>query len=408
MYLFLFILDTNNGDNMILDYEISFYKGEEVLMLYLSYQYEFSSFTFHRTDFQEEIRHFFKKKGIVFHGNLVLLVIGGIVIGKIYLSSLPSLCPSFHTISKEDDTMVTEDISSDSNAEVLQPKTEEAVDSNSSNFISSTLDEAFPNEVETSLDSDSSFYEDSLEEYVIGVVAAEMPASFSEEALKAQAILARTYAIKLQRENRSLTGDNKTQNYKSNEELRSLWTSQYDSYYWKIHQAVYATKGLYLTYQGEVIDCVYHSTSNGKTENSKDVWGGAYPYLVSVDSPYDVMNPSFQKDTFFSYSELSDLLSISVTSETTFSIIEKTESGRIATIEVDGNRFQGTDFRNKLHLRSTDFEFFSQEGGILIRTRGYGHGVGMSQYGANGMAIQGSSYEDILLHYYPGVSINHL
>ena len=245
-----------------------------------------------------------------------------------------------------------------------------------------------------------------LEEYILGVVAAEMPASFNKEALKAQSVVARTYALKCINNGKKITDSSSTQNYKSIEDLKVLWGSSFNTYYKKIVDAVKDTKGEYLIYNGQFIDAVYHSTSNGKTENSVNVWGNSFPYLVSVDSIYDKTNKNFQVSTFYSYEDISNRLGIIVTSDSLFDIISRNESDRVSKIEIDGIGFSGVDFRSLLSLRSTDFDIEKVNDGVTIVTRGYGHGVGMSQYGANGMANNGYGYKAILLHYYRGVSIN--
>lgn len=247
-----------------------------------------------------------------------------------------------------------------------------------------------------------------LEQYVIGVVGAEMPASFNIEALKAQAVIARTYALKANSYGTVLSDNESSQSYKSNDELKSLWGSSYGTYYDKVKSACDNTRGMYLTYNGSYIEAVYHSTSNGKTEDSSNVWGNSFPYLVSVDSPYDNSNPSFLKSISFSYSDISKRLDVIVTHDTDFIINGKTSGDRVNSITVGEITFTGIQFRNKLGLRSADFDIEKTDLGVIITTRGYGHGVGMSQYGANGMAKNGSSYRDILFHYYPGVSLNLL
>ena len=246
-----------------------------------------------------------------------------------------------------------------------------------------------------------------LEEYVIGVVGAEMPASFNIEALKAQAVVARTYALKAISNNKVLTDTSSTQNYKDNEGLKQMWGSSYDTYYNKVKNAVMDTKGYYITYNGKYIDAVYHSTSNGKTESSVNVWGNSFPYLVSVDSPYDNTNPSFIKTEFISYSELSNKLKMEINNDTEINIISKTISNRVEYLKISDKQYSGVDFRNILGLRSADFSIEKIENGINFTTKGYGHGVGMSQYGANGMAKNGSNYINILKHYYTKVVISH-
>ena len=243
-----------------------------------------------------------------------------------------------------------------------------------------------------------------LEEYVLGVVGAEMPASFNIEALKAQAILARTYALKSIKNGKKLTDTVSTQAYKDNFELQKLWKNDYTKYYEKIKKAVNETKGKVILYNNEYIDAVYHSTSNGKTENSKNVWKNSLPYLVSVDSSWDKNVKSYKKETIFEINEFCNILKLDVEEPITYEIIHN-ETGRVRQITINNKTFSGTEFRNLLKLRSTDFEIEINDEKVKVTTYGYGHGVGMSQYGANEMAKQGYSYIQILKHYYTGVVI---
>ncbi len=247
-----------------------------------------------------------------------------------------------------------------------------------------------------------------LEEYVTGVVGAEMPAAFNREALKAQAVIARTYAMRAVETGRALTDNSSTQNYKSVDQLRAMWGTSFDTYYQKVKNAVLETKGVYLTYNNVIIDAVYHSTSNGRTEDAQYVWGNAFPYLVSVESPYDELNSSFTKTFFLSYADVSAKLGVSVTYDTDIEILSKTMGNRVERIAFGEKEFTGVTVRNKLGLRSADFDVAKSDAGLTFTTRGYGHGVGLSQYGANGMANHGYDYASILKHYYRGVNLSHL
>ncbi len=242
-----------------------------------------------------------------------------------------------------------------------------------------------------------------LEEYLIGVVGAEMPASFNIEALKAQAIAARTYALKAREENRTLTDTVSTQVYKDNNQLKAAWGSGFNTYYEKVKKAVMDTKGLVMYYNGSLINAYYHSTSNGKTEDSSFVFG-EFPYLKSVNSEVDQAVSSYLRSVTFNYQEISNKLGVPVTALSNI-VIERNNSGRVKTIIIDNNSYDGVKFRMTLGLRSTDFDINLNEDNITITTRGYGHGVGMSQYGANEYAKKGYSYEKILKHYYTGITI---
>lgn len=246
-----------------------------------------------------------------------------------------------------------------------------------------------------------------LEEYLIGVVASEMPASFNIEALKAQAIVARTYALKRISENKVLTDTVSTQVYKDNSELKKVWKEDYDKYYNKIKNAVLTTKGLVITYNGKLIDAVYHSTSNGMTEDSIYVWDYSLPYLKSVSSEYDKSVSTYKKYIFITYENISKILNTTIDKNTQF-ILSRNQSNRVTEIKVNDISLNGTTFRNLLGLRSTDFELELLDDNIKITTYGYGHGVGMSQYGANSFGNNGYNYKDILKHYYTGISIKKM
>jgi len=274
----------------------------------------------------------------------------------------------------------------------------------SNNYVEEVVD----NNIYISLLRNGSYEKIELEEYVSGVVGAEMPASFSIEALKAQAVIARTYALKAHSKGNSLKANESNQSYKTVNELRNMWGGNFNTYYNKILEAVNSTKGVYLSYSGNYIEAVYHSTSNGKTESSSNVWGNYYPYLVSVSSVYDSNNPSYIGSKTLSYSELSSILGIDVNSETLIEINGMTTGDRVASINIGDRNYRGVDLRNLLGLRSADFDITINEDSVTFTTRGYGHGVGLSQYGANGYAKNGYSYRDILLHYYPGVQISYL
>lgn len=255
-----------------------------------------------------------------------------------------------------------------------------------------------------------------LEEYVKGVVAAEMPANFALEALKAQAIAARTNVVRrlekkvLTPEGANVSDDHtQTQAYSSDEKLKSRWKDvmEYQLNMNKITQAVNETRGQILTYNGEPIDALFFSTSNGYTENSQDYFGRAYPYLRSVDSPWDKQTKHATDVTTFSMQDFTNKLGINavVTSANQASIIkvlETSKSNRVKTIRVADKTLTGPQFREALGLYSSDFSWKVEGTTIVFTTHGYGHGVGMSQNGANGMAQEGKSAPQILTHFYQG------
>jgi stage II sporulation protein D len=255
-----------------------------------------------------------------------------------------------------------------------------------------------------------------LEEYVKGVLASEMPASYEMEALKAQAISARTYIIKfLMTENKGqlpkipqgadISDSTLQQVYKNQEELKEMWKNNYDKYIKKISQAVNETQGLIMTYNGELIDASFFAISNGYTENSEDYWIASLPYLRSVPSPWDKTSPDFIVTKTFSSKEIESKLGVKFTSDIS---VKRTSTNRVSSTTINGKKFTGVEVKTALDLRSTDFSFKVVGDNIQVTTKGYGHGVGMSQYGANSMAKEGKNYKEILEYYYKGIKIEDI
>ena len=247
-----------------------------------------------------------------------------------------------------------------------------------------------------------------LEEYVIGVVAAEMPAAFHSEALKAQAVVARTYAMKKASKGITLLNSTAHQVYNTTEQMKAKWGSSYSTYYNKIKNAVNATKGQVLKYNGSYIEALYFSMSNGKTELPTYVWDTNYPYLQVVSSSWDA-NISAAKYTInMTYTSLSSKLGVTVNENSEIKILSRTAGDRVNEISISGKTFTGVKVRSLLGLRSADFTITKTQTGVSITTKGFGHGVGMSQYGANGAAKAGYTYKQILSHYYSGASLVNL
>jgi stage II sporulation protein D len=270
-----------------------------------------------------------------------------------------------------------------------------------------------------------------LEQYVRGVVAAEMPANFHMEALKAQALAARTYIV-----DRLRAGDFSDleamgpeargahvsdsvlhQAYRTDEQLKKSWGDRYSAYSAQINRAVLATRGKVILYRGEPIYAAFFSTSNGRTENSEDVFSKSFPYLRSVPSPWDEHSPRFLNektltmDEFFQRMEKATGKRIAVPTSSGgnwIRILERTAGKRIKTLRIGDQTFTGRQVREALGLSSADFTWTIENGRIRFRSKGYGHGVGMSQWGANLLANQGKSAEEIIRHYYRGVEIGGL
>ena len=253
-----------------------------------------------------------------------------------------------------------------------------------------------------------------LESYLVGVVLAEMPASFESEALKAQAVVARTYTRKAgatggKHGDGSLCTDSGCcQAYITPEEYLGKGGTREGLE--KVRGAVSATAGMVLTYQGELIEATYFSSSGGRTEDAAAVWGTDYPYLQAVDSPGEEKAAYYRDMVSFSPEAFQEALGVSLdgSPETWFGMTAYTEGGGVASMEIGGTVYQGTQLRALLGLRSTAFTAEAADGEITFTTRGYGHRVGMSQYGADAMAVGGSTYGQILSHYYPGTEMTRM
>lgn len=254
-----------------------------------------------------------------------------------------------------------------------------------------------------------------LEDYIVGVVAGEMPLEFEEEALKAQALATRTYIVnKLMKPTTSdlpdgaIVSDTVThQVYKDLNQLKEQFGSKYEEALEKIKRVVQSTEGQIITYNNQPIEASYFSTSNGYTENSEDVWLHPFPYLTSVASSWDEKSPRFIEEKIISVADFEKALGIKLTGNSVGTVLERTNSNRIARIKIGNKEFEGTKIRELLELKSTDFTWERRKDKIYITTKGYGHGVGMSQYGANFMAQEGKTYTDIIKYYYAGVEISH-
>ena len=250
-----------------------------------------------------------------------------------------------------------------------------------------------------------------LEEYVAGVVAGEMPITFETEALKAQAVAARSYVLKKieqnYKNNYDVVDTVLNQVYLDDESLKNKWKDKYEERIQKIKKVVLDTKGEYLTYNGKVIEAFFFSTSSGLTENCEEVFVEALPYLRSVDSHYDEISPVYETQKVINYTEFCNKLGIENV-PLNIKITKTTSTGRIKNITINGVNFTGNQVTQRLGLRSNYFEIKQDNDNVIVTTKGYGHGVGMSQYGANGMAKEGYTYKDILNHYYTNIQISKI
>ncbi|MBK5240182.1 stage II sporulation protein D [Clostridium sp.] len=267
-----------------------------------------------------------------------------------------------------------------------------------------------------------------LEEYVTGVVASEMPAAFDIEALKAQAVASRTYALAHISElggapckngkGADLCDTVHCQVYKTKDELIKVWEkaskNSGEKYFQKIKMAVESTSGQVLTYNSKlVMEPYYFATSSGKTENSEDVFSSSVPYLKSVESPGEERAGSFKSSNIFKYSELNRIINNNYNNANVslanikegIKVIERSEAGSVKLIKVGSITMTGSKFRTMLGLKSSNFEIVFNLNDVEINCSGYGHGVGMSQWGADAMAKSGKNYNEILNHYYSGTVI---
>lgn len=265
-----------------------------------------------------------------------------------------------------------------------------------------------------------------LEEYLVGVVAAEMPADFELEALKAQAVAARTYTVcKLRSQGGGgcsrhkgsdiCTDSGHCQAYSSQAKLLRQWGGSGELNLSKIRSAVEATAGQVITYQGEPINAMFHSTSGGHTEDVEAVYAQALPYLRGVPSQGEEDAPKYHSTARFSVAQVNRALKEFPGAQLTsgkldqqIEILGRTQSGRVTQVRVGKATLTGTELRRALALNSSNFTLECNDGQLAFHLTGYGHGVGMSQTGANAMARQGAGYREILCWYYTGVDIQPL
>lgn len=255
-----------------------------------------------------------------------------------------------------------------------------------------------------------------LEEYILGVVAGEMPSEFHIEALKAQALAARTYTLM---RSRAFGGEGCSKHPEADvctdpahcQAYKDPKTIKYN--YEKYKEAVLSTRGEVIVYNDALIDAVFHSTSGGKTENSEDVWSARIPYLRSVISQYEENSPKLitkkeitVSDFISAMKKLDNSIKLSTKNiKNQIKILDRSEGGRIKNIQIGGKILSGSAVRGALGLNSSNFSITYSGSNMLFTVIGNGHGIGLSQYGADGMAKNGSNYKEIVTHYYQGVEI---
>lgn len=252
-----------------------------------------------------------------------------------------------------------------------------------------------------------------IEEYIVGVVSGEVPISFEMDALKAQAVAARSYVLKQLEYNKNKDYDVvdtvMNQVYLDSDQLKNRWGNDYESNLNKAKAAVLETKGEYLDCNGSVVEALFFSTSTGYTENSGEVFPTQQPYLKSVASMWDAdVSPVFNDYFHFSLADFYRLLGVEYRDNVYVEVISTTSTGRIKQIKINNKVFSGDQVQYLLGLRSTFFTITQNGNSVDINTKGFGHGVGMSQYGAEGMALKGYKYDEILKYYYQGVEIKKI
>lgn len=265
-----------------------------------------------------------------------------------------------------------------------------------------------PFEIPVILNGDTVYMD--LEEYVLCVVLGEVPATFDLEALKAQAVVARTYSLKAVLESTRHKGAVCTksgccQAYQTPEDYMSRGGT--DEGLSRVSEAVLETQGQVLYYDGELITATYFSCSGGYTEDAVAVWGYDVPYLQAVESPGEENAAAYKKEVIYSAEEFEKLLAVRLPGapKDWFGKVKYTQGGGVASIEIGGVIYRGTTIRKLLKLRSTIFSIRVDGDRIILSTIGYGHRVGMSQYGAEAMALDGANYDEILAHYYKGTKL---
>lgn len=254
-----------------------------------------------------------------------------------------------------------------------------------------------------------------LEEYIVGSVAAEMPSSFPLEALKAQAVCARTYALRKIAEKHpyplgaDVTDDTgNCQAYVSRDEFARLHPYQHQELMHRIESAVTETRGEILTYQNQPIDALYHSTCGGMTESALDAWGQDIPYLQSRKCKYCQQSKYFESVQVFSMQELHAIFPEYNGGENSIEVYCRSQTGRVKSLAVCDHEYSGSRIRELLRLPSTWWKFEVDGEELRVTSKGYGHGVGMCQYGAGGMAQAGKNYKQILQYYYPHTKLYRL
>lgn len=304
-----------------------------------------------------------------------------------------------------------------------QPEKEQAPENETNENISVTHRETANNSeddkntITVFMTESSEIMKMEMKDYIIGVVAAEVPASYETEAIKAQAIVAMTYAqYRKNHPDKSISADisddsSKHQGYMSDADMKEKWGDAYESYRTKIEDAVDSVTGSVILYENEPIMAAYHAISGGKTESAENIWGEDIPYLQSVDSEWDIYSSRYTSEVRLTADEVKKIMKTSEKAdfdspeEEWIEIKKTTDNGTVLEAIICGIDLTGIETRELFALRSPVFDVTYEDGEFIFTVSGYGHGVGMSQNGANCMAKEGKTAEEIIKHYYKGVTI---
>ena len=332
----------------------------ETLYIDLNINYDFGNFKNTKTNFKKELKKFLNNLKINF--NKIVLTCSGVIIGSIILTNnnfnnevsmkyvpnidtrIPYIAHYGNEEKIDDNIIVNSDVNEvKENVNISQDISKNVENSvnkepriientNSDNTTNSSMSEI------TIYRSNGSIINLNMTDYLIGVVSSEMPASFNLEALKAQSVLARTYALKAKQTGKKLTDTVSTQSYIDIDQMKNKWENSFNTYYNKIKNAVENTNGEYLSYNGNYIEALYHSTNNGKTESSLDVFGNYYPYLISVSSEYDKNASSYLRTINMPLDTISNKLGLNLNNDSVISILSYTDGGNIKKININGTR----------------------------------------------------------------------
>lgn len=296
-----------------------------------------------------------------------------------------------------------------------QTTTVNATQTEKKNITSTTVKEVETETVKIYLSETKKVKEITLEEYLVGVCLGEMDESYPDEAIKAQAVAAHTLLLFRSKENKDknydITDDYSVdQNYLTPEKREEKYEKSLENLEKRVKKLVKTIKNKVIYYENEPILAVYHDTSGGKTENAADIWGQDYPYLRSVESISDLLNPSYMSTVTYTKQEFVSRLkslggSLPASEDDYIGKSTTTDSGTVKKIKIGQKSFTGQKIREAFSLRSANFDLKYEDKKFVFIVRGFGHGVGMSQYGASFMANEGSSYEEILTWYYTDCEI---